>query len=56
MTDQERLAIFDKFFEEEANHKFWNYINEFNQLSIEFVEYFIEKLINYHLLYLLLLL
>jgi len=44
MTDQERLAIFEHFFAEEANHKFWNYANEFNQLSIEFVEIFKENL------------
>jgi len=44
MTDQERLAVFDRFFEEEANHKFWNYMNEFNQISIEFVEYFMDKI------------
>jgi len=44
MTDQERLAIFDNFFEEEANDKFWNYLNEFNQLSIEFVDYFMSNI------------
>jgi len=44
LNDKERLAVFDRFFAEEANHKFWNYANEFNQLSIEFVEYFMEFL------------
>jgi len=44
MTDQERLKVFDEFFKDGANHKFWNYMNEFNQLSIEFVEYFMDNI------------
>jgi len=44
MPDEERLKMFDHFFSEEANHKFWNYCNEFNQLSIPFVEYFMDML------------
>jgi hypothetical protein len=37
---EDKLSVYENFFKDSANYKFWNYINEMGQLSNEFVRLF----------------